>query len=158
MAKKKSKNVDNLRKNNVQKTQQINLINSSEFSAMRDRFAVARRRRRLQSLLTLAEDRRRIPYEIRSEVYHDVSGRQITPRPEGSVSTYRNAAHHFERGANRVSDFYKFQRPERVPICQRRRIRKAVLFALQKIGSGRSGRRRYIKPARWTGKSFIRCK
>lgn len=47
-----------------------------------------------------------------------------------------------------------FPAPKKTLVCIRRQTRKRVLFALQKAGRG-GGRQR---PARWTAKSYIRCK
>lgn len=47
-----------------------------------------------------------------------------------------------------------FHRPKETVVCVRRRTRRAVLFALQKIGRG-SGR---LRRARWSESSYIRCK
>ena len=48
----------------------------------------------------------------------------------------------------------EFLSPRDTLVCVRRRARKAVLFALRKIGKG-SGRKR---KARWTEKSYIVCR
>lgn len=47
-----------------------------------------------------------------------------------------------------------FPIPEKTVVCIRRKTRRKVLFALSKTGRG-GGRQR---PARWTAKSYIRCK
>lgn len=47
-----------------------------------------------------------------------------------------------------------FPIPEKTVVCIRRKTRRRVLFALSKTGRG-GGRQR---PARWTAKSYIRCK
>lgn len=44
----------------------------------------------------------------------------------------------------------------RVLSCVRRHSRKETLFALRRIGKGKSGRN--IRKARWTDKSYLRCK
>ena len=76
MSKRNKKNVDNLHQNTVQINQQISSKSSSELDAMRDRFAVARRRRRLRDLLALAtEDRRTYPHELQQVLYRDSYGR-----------------------------------------------------------------------------------
>lgn len=49
-----------------------------------------------------------------------------------------------------------FHRPERTVVCIRRQTRRRVLHALQKIGRGRGAKK--PKRARWTAKSYIRCK
>lgn len=48
-----------------------------------------------------------------------------------------------------------FHQPERTLVCVRRKARRRVLYALQKIGRGRGAKK--PKRARWTVKSFIRC-
>ena len=50
-----------------------------------------------------------------------------------------------------------FHQPERVVVCQRRQARRRVLFALQASGRGRKAPRPFRR-ARWTTKSYIRCK
>lgn len=47
-----------------------------------------------------------------------------------------------------------FPLPKKTLVCIRRQTRKRVLFALQKAGRGGGSQ----KPARWTAKSYIRCK
>ena len=49
-----------------------------------------------------------------------------------------------------------FYQPERTLVCVRRQARRRVLHALQKIGRGRGTKK--PKRARWTAKSYIRCK
>lgn len=49
-----------------------------------------------------------------------------------------------------------FHQPERTLVCVRRKTRRRVLFALQALGRGRGTKK--PKRARWTAKSFIRCK
>ena len=49
-----------------------------------------------------------------------------------------------------------FHRPERTLVCVRRQARRRVLLALQKVGRGRGAKR--PQRARWTAKSYIRCK
>ena len=49
-----------------------------------------------------------------------------------------------------------FHQPERTLVCVRRQARRRVLHALQKIGRGRGAQK--PKRARWTAKSYIRCK
>ena len=157
MSKRSKKKIDNLHQNRVQILPQNQITNLPEFDAMRDRFAIARRRRRLQSLLSLVEDRRYLPNEVRQTVYHDLSGRQVSPVVSPVVHISRSSDGS-QRNRVTLRDYYKFQDPERIPVCRRRFVRRSVLFALKAIGKGRSGKRRYIRPARWTGKSFIRCK
>ena len=50
-----------------------------------------------------------------------------------------------------------FHRPERTLVCVRRQTRRRVLFALQASGRGRKAPRPFRR-ARWTAKSYIRCK
>ena len=47
-----------------------------------------------------------------------------------------------------------FSEPQKTAVCIRRKSRRRVLFALQKAGKGKRPTRR----ARWTSKSYIRCK
>lgn len=49
-----------------------------------------------------------------------------------------------------------FHQPEKTVVCHRRQARRRVLHALQKIGRGRGARK--PKRAKWTTKSYIRCK
>ncbi|QIR82391.1 hypothetical protein [Chicken microvirus mg8_95] len=48
---------------------------------------------------------------------------------------------------------FDFQDPERTLVCQRRKIRRAVVFAMRKAGKRGRGNRK----ARWTAKSYISC-
>lgn len=50
-----------------------------------------------------------------------------------------------------------FPEPKKTVVCIRRKNRKRVLFALQKIGGRGTGTKR-PRPARWTESSYIRCK
>ena len=92
------------------------------------------------------EDRRTIPHEIRQEVYRHTDGTpaRIVKRPSGkrTVPWLHSDMHD------------SFRQPGRVSVCVRRKARKRVLFALQKTGRGTGAKR----TARWTAKSFIRCK
>lgn len=55
-------------------------------------------------------------------------------------------------------DVLSFVHPRRVAVCQRRRVRKQVLFANKVLVKGKGkGGRRFRRP-RWTEKSYIRCK
>ena len=158
MSKRNKKNVGNLHQNTVQINQQISSKSLPELDAMRDRFAVARHRRRLRDLLALAtEDRRTYPHELQQVLYRDSYGRSAEVGRFPKVHVIKRPA---APGGTRIQirDYDRFQSPQTTPVCRRREIRKRVLFALKKIGKGRSGRRRFIRPARWTGKSFIRCK
>lgn len=158
MSKKGKRRVDNLHQNTVQINQQIGSKSSSELDAMRDRFEVARHRRRLRNLLALAsEDRRTYPHELQQVLYRDSYGRPAEVGRFPKVHVFKRS--NYPGGARiQVRDYDRFQSPGTVPVCRRREIRKRVLFAFKKVGKGRSGRRKYIRPARWTGKSFIRCR
>lgn len=48
---------------------------------------------------------------------------------------------------------YEFQDPRRTLVCQRRKARRAVIFAMRK--AGKAGKRN--RKARWTEKSYISC-
>lgn len=92
------------------------------------------------------EDRRTYPHEIREGIYRHIDGTpaRITKQPSRKrpLSWMPSGMHD------------TFQQPERVSVCVRRKVRKRVLFALQKTGKGSGAKR----TARWTAKSFIRCK
>ena len=92
------------------------------------------------------EDRRTYPYEVRERIYRHIDGTpaRITKQPSRKrpLSWMPSGMHD------------TFQQPERVSVCVRRKARKRVLFALQKTGKGSGAKR----TARWTAKSFIRCK
>lgn len=49
---------------------------------------------------------------------------------------------------------YEFSDPDRTLVCQRRKTRRAVIFAMQRAGKGGKRNRR----ARWTEKSRISCR
>lgn len=49
---------------------------------------------------------------------------------------------------------HEFKAPRRTLVCERRRTRRAVIFALRKAGKG--GRKN--RPARWTDKSHVVCR
>lgn len=51
-----------------------------------------------------------------------------------------------------------FQDAKKTVVCIRRKARKRVLFALQKIGGRGTGKKRPTRVARWTESSYIRCK
>lgn len=51
-----------------------------------------------------------------------------------------------------------FQDAKKTVVCIRRKTRKRVLFALQKIGGFGTGKKRPTRVARWTESSYIRCK
>lgn len=97
--------------------------------------------------LTYVEDRRVYPHELRDTLFRDVSGApaQVSRRPADSS----------RRSVQGVLPalYHRFETPRAVPVCLRRSNRRRVLFALRKTGRGSSNRR-----ARWTAKSFIRCK
>lgn len=57
----------------------------------------------------------------------------------------------------RIQMRVSFHQPERTVVCHRRQARRRVLFALQASGRGRKSPRVFRK-ARWTTKSYIRCK
>lgn len=46
----------------------------------------------------------------------------------------------------------KFERPNSVPVCVRRKVRREVLFASKFAGVGK------VKRAKWTAESHISCK
>lgn len=96
--------------------------------------------------LTHVEDRRTYPHQLRDTLYRDISGApaQVSRRPADS------ARHQVHRVLPPL--YHRFETPQRVPVCVRRQDRRRVLFALRKTGKA-SGRR-----ARWTAKSYIRCK
>lgn len=103
-------------------------------------------KRYLPLRLNDVEDKRTIPHEIRPE---------SRPRNlNGTVARYRRdeVLYHRVRGMS-VQMRPKFLDPRQVITCIRRSIRKRVIFALQKAGSG-GGRQR---PPRWTEDSYIRC-
>lgn len=52
---------------------------------------------------------------------------------------------------------YVFRDPRGTIVCQRRRIRRSVIFALQLSRKGK-GSGRPFRPARWTEKSYIVCR
>lgn len=57
----------------------------------------------------------------------------------------------------RVQMRVSFYQPERTLVCHRRKTRRRILFALQAAGRGRKSPRVFRK-AKWTTKSYIRCK
>lgn len=57
----------------------------------------------------------------------------------------------------RIQMRVSFHQPERTVVCHRRQTRRRILFALQAAGRGRKSPRVFRK-ARWTTKSYIRCK
>lgn len=95
--------------------------------------------------LRLVEDRRQYPYEVRQDLFRDLSGApaQISRRPA------RETRPQVPGVLPRL--YHRFETPRRVPVCIRRENRRRVLHALRKTGRG-------SHPGRWTAKSFIRCK
>ena len=129
---------------------------------MRDRIPVARMRRdtprRFGVLvrdffqtakpdLREVEDLRRIPHEHKQGRYLHFDG---TPARTG-----------YKPVQNKMFGLYQgmhlgFLQPQRTLVCIRRKARRRVLFALQKVGRGRGAQR--PRRARWTSKSYIRCR
>lgn len=129
---------------------------------MRDRISVARMRRdtprRFGVLvrdffqtekpdLREVEDLRRIPHAHKQGRYLHFDG---TPARTG-----------YKPVQNRVFGMFQgmhlgFLQPQKTLVCVRRKTRRRILFALQKVGRGRGAKR--PRRARWTSKSYIRCK
>lgn len=128
---------------------------------MRDAFRVARAdeaRRFVEASIASrlarleAEDLRRNRYERKELVHPRYS------RADGKTALVE------QRLRERVPDLqgnrlppllrFEFRSPRDTLVCVRRRARKAVLFALRKIGKG-SGRKR---KARWSEQSYIVCR
>ena len=84
--------------------------------------------------------------------YHLVSGAlaKHSVRPVRGSVLYDSGFLRFLPGSLRDV----FHKPRQTIVCVRRRSRRAVLFALQRIGHG-AGR---LRKARWSESSYIRCK
>lgn len=101
------------------------------------------------------EDLRRSPYPDTPyaarpapglERYRDISGKAarygyVVPRADVRISRQMRPQMQLE-----------FLAPYRAAVCRRRQVRKAVLHALRK--TGKAGQ----KKARWSAKSYIRCR
>lgn len=85
--------------------------------------------------------------KIQSQRYH---------RDDGTVAGYGPVHVRSRMLPVRPQVRLSFHRPERTVVCIRRQTRRRVLHALQKIGRGRGAKK--PKRARWTAKSYIRCK
>lgn len=93
--------------------------------------------------LLQTEDLRSVPNEIRQgNNFRDVFG--------GPAEFFRRSD---RRQVSRLlpAMYNYFQQPKEALVCVRRKVRKAVLFAMRHAGG--SGNRR----PRWTSKSFVRC-
>lgn len=103
----------------------------------------------LQSLRGLyaqeVEDLRRVPAPFKKDRYLRNDG---TPARYGMLPVQGRMPHVREQLRP------KFYQPKQTLVCLRRQTRRRVIFALQKAGKG-GGRQ---KPAKWTAKSYIRCK
>lgn len=113
-------------------------------------------RRLTTPYLTTIQDLRSDPYEIKTTSprsrFRTIDGRTahvVHRTPERRTDT-RN----FVSNVLPAMHTY-FQDHRRVIVCIRRRLRRAVLFALQKTGKG--GSRRNRRP-HWTEQSYIRCR
>lgn len=129
---------------------------------MRDRIPVARMRRdtprrfgvlvrdffqTVKPDLREVEDLRSIPHEHKQGYYLCFDG---TPARLGYKPVH-----------NRVFGMFSgmhlgFLQPKKTLVCIRRKTRRRILFALQKVGRGRGAKR--PRRARWTSKSYIRCR
>lgn len=85
--------------------------------------------------------------KIQSQRYH---------RDDGTVAGYGPVHVRSRMLPVRAQVRLSFHQPERTLVCVRRQTRRRVLHALQKIGRGRGTKK--PKRARWTAKSYIRCK
>ena len=85
--------------------------------------------------------------KIQSQRYH---------RDDGTVAGYGPVHVRSRMLPVRAQVRLSFHQPERTLVCVRRQTRRRVLHALQKIGRGRGAQK--PKRARWTAKSYIRCK
>ena len=137
----------------------------------RDATRIAARAAKLARVLSLTdiEDRRRYYHDPRRPVDPIPA-----PRSQRTRSPYRlvsgAVARHSVQSVGKVpilhdSGFLQFvpgamrdvfDKPRQTLVCIRRRTRRAVLFALQKIGHGAGGRR--LRRARWSEASYIRCR
>lgn len=130
---------------------------------MRDAFRVARAdqaRRFVEASLAArlarleTEDLRRNRYErkeIPVETYRREDGRTalVTAQQVRKPKLLRQGLPEQVR--------YVFRDPRGTIVCQRRRIRRAVIFALQLSRKGKGSGARF-RPARWTEKSYIVCR
>lgn len=137
----------------------------------RDATSIAARAAKLARVLSLTdiEDRRRYYHDPRRPADPIPAARsQRTRSPHRLVSGA--VARHSVQPVGKVpilhdSGFLQFvpgamrdvfDKPRQTLVCIRRRARRAVLFALQKIGHGAGGRR--FRRARWSESSYIRCR
>lgn len=109
-------------------------------------------RRSFLSDLRAIEDLRRAEprpnsSKIQSQRYH---------RDDGTVAGYGPVHVRSRMLPVRTQVRLSFYQPQRTLVCVRRQTRRRVLHALQKIGRGRGAKK--PKRARWTTKSYIRCK
>lgn len=102
--------------------------------------------RRLQ-VEDLRREKRHIESNFQAQTYRREDGSKA-PIVGREIDTHRMR----EQGMPSRLRF-DFQDPERTLVCQRRKIRRAVVFAMRKAGKRGSGNRK----ARWTSKSYISC-
>lgn len=100
-----------------------------------------------RTYLREVEDLRTLPraHQIHKERYLHINGTPARPR-------YLHVQSRMPWVREQVRPHFPI--PEKTVVCIRRKTRRRVLFALSKTGRG-GGRQR---PARWTAKSYIRCK
>lgn len=102
--------------------------------------------RRLQ-VEDLRREKRHIESNFQTQTYRREDGSQA-PVVGREVYTHNMRK---QRMSPRLR--FDFQDPDRTLVCQRRKIRRAVVFAMRKAGKRGRGNRK----ARWTSKSYISC-
>lgn len=128
--------------------QYFSIARAAEVRAARLRGALDTRKKLNQrSFLREVEDLRTLPraHQIHKGRYLHINGTPARPQ-------YVHVQSRVPWVRQQVRPYFPV--PEKTLVCIRRQTRKRVLFALSKTGSG-GGKQR---PARWTAKSYIRCK
>lgn len=112
----------------------------------------APRRSFLSDLRAIEDLRHAEPRPNSSKVYS-----QRYHRDDGTVAEFGPRPVRSRMFPMRIQMRVSFHQPERTVVCHRRQTRRRILFALQAAGRGRKSPRVFRK-ARWTTKSYIRCK
>lgn len=96
--------------------------------------------------------------ETQAQLQRNRIGRPATGRSVPAAQPRRNLPRLDEMSRQRMPTKVRDELLDGVRLlsCYRRNARKETLFALRRIGKGKSGRG--IRKAKWTDKSYLRCK
>lgn len=134
------------------------LLRSQMRAPLLERSRLLARRSVRKSILSTDAVRRLQVEDLRREKRHIESNfaTQTYRREDGSKASVVGREVHTRRMRKQGMPSrlrFDFQDPERTLVCQRRKIRRAVVFAMRKAGKRGRGNRK----ARWTAKSYISC-